>query len=603
MGVPGFVAWLRSYFKDKMILTKVLCNNENNGQIEILYIDGNCLLHPKCFEVIAGCKTQMDEEKLEKIMFQRICKYISYLVGYVQPKICYFAVDGVAPAAKINQQRYRRWKAINDNEIRQKIKDKHKINTINDWNNTVITPGTKFMERLHNHLMNYFSQLVNQSNKNKIQYIYSSYLTPGEGEHKILAHLRNLPNNNNNNYVIYGLDADLFFLSLSCDKNNIYLLREEQHFTNGKVEKTELYDLIDDVGEDLRYVSINIVKECYDIRMKEIVRMRIENMDINYSNNANINKILSRTNYYRDFVFICYLLGNDFLPHLPTIDIKKSGLDIIIDSYVDTYINLNLNTNTLQQIELINDNDNLQINNIFLIELLRLMSELEEQFYKEIVPKYEYRISKRRCPHSDPYLIELWELENMINFMNKHDDPIKLGEGSKDVWKFRYYEHYFNVSEHQEEFVNMMSKMYLEGLMWVTKYYYVNCPAWQWKYPFTHAPFISDIYNFITKTNFDINNVQFTLNKPLTPQLQLLAVLPYKCSDLVEKEYRYLMTDQKSPIIDMYPKNVKLDILHKDMYWSCIPMLPYLDINRILGATKNINNNNKLKPIEDIVYK
>jgi 5'-3' exonuclease len=605
MGVPGFVAWLRSYFKDEMIMTKImssLLDSNSSDLVEILYIDGNCLIHPKCFEVIANCKTQLEADKLEKIMFKRICKYISYLVGYVQPKICYFAVDGVGPAAKINQQRYRRYKAIEDNDIKQKIKDKYKIKTINEWNNTVITPGTQFMRRLHDYLLDYFTQ---QNQQNKTKYIYSSYLTPGEGEHKILNHLRNLPNDNNNNYVIYGLDADLFFLSLSCDKKNIYLLREEHHFINGKMEKVELFDLVDDVSEDLRYVSIDIVKKCYNIRLCDIVKKRIDFDDV-VTDKKCLNKLLSRTNYYTDFVFICYLLGNDFLPHLPTIDIKKGGLDIIIDCYIDTYININLNSNSDQLIQLVTKHDgNIAINNIFLTELLRSMSELEEQFYREIIPKYEYKMARRNkmgCLSSDPYAVELWELENMIhiNKEDKSNDPIKLGYGDKDVWKFRYYEYYFNISQHYDEFVDMTSKMYLEGLVWVTKYYYVNCPSWQWKYPFAHAPFISDIYNFIVKNNFDINTIIFNIGKPLTPQLQLLAVLPNKCNDLVEKEYRYLMTNTNSPIIDMYPKSVKLDTLHKDMYWSCIPMLPYLDIDRILNATKNIKLKNVLTPINDI---
>ena len=582
MGVPGFVAWLRDYFKDKMI------HNKLPNRPKKLYIDGNCLIHPKCFEVLAyisqnNPNNDINIDKLEAMMFKRIAKYISYITNYVNPEICYFAVDGVAPAAKINQQRFRRYKSVVDNDLKTKLKEKYKINKDNEikWSNTVITPGTEFMNKLHNHLLNYFKNL-NTTNKNT-KYIYTSYLEAGEGEHKIMDEIRN---NNNINlediYVIYGLDADLFFLSMSCKKKNIYLLREEQHFVNGQPAKNELFDVIDDVAEDLRYVSIDITKECYDIRMQHIVKNKLENSE-DYGNNIN-KKILERSDYCSDFVFLCYLLGNDFIPHLPTVDIKKNGLDTLIDCYVDTYINLGMTLLT----ESNNNNIDIKINIIFLTELIRCLGELEERFYKEIVPKYEHKISRRRCPASDEYSKELWDIENMrAPSFYVEDEPIKCGTGNKDVWKWRYYEYYYGTKEKNNHkiFVNLMCKMYIEGLMWVTKYYYNGCASWKWKYPFIHAPFISDIYTYLKESNIDINDIKFTLGKPLNPEQQLLAVLPYSCNNIVPKKYRYLMTDKNSPIKDMYPSEVKIDMIHKDMYWMCIPMLPYLDIDRIIKYT------------------
>ena len=56
--------------------------------------------------------------------------------------------------------------------------------------------------------------------------IFSTSNTPSEGEHKILQHIRLNPTENNENIMIYGLDADLIFLALSTAVNNIYLLRD-----------------------------------------------------------------------------------------------------------------------------------------------------------------------------------------------------------------------------------------------------------------------------------------------------------------------------------------------------------------------------------------
>lgn len=562
MGVPGFVSWLREHSKDIMIINKLPKN------VKIFYIDGNCLIHPKCFEVLSY-KNRIGN--LEDVMFKRICKYIDYLLDYVKPEECYFAIDGVAPVAKINQQRKRRFKSIDDAQMKDELKIKHKIELDTKWSNIVITPGTTFMENLHQHLLKYF--------KNKgIKYNYSSYHIAGEGEHKILTDIKERLNKQNKQdrqdnqddqdiYVIYGLDADLFFLAMASQKNNIYLLREELHFTNGKVIKHEINDIIEDVSEELKYVSIDITKKCYNEIIKNVITKKI-----------GIDKFNKKYDYWNDFIFICYFLGNDFLPHFPSIDIHKTGLDMIIDCYTDILIETGY--------QLIIVKDDVSINNIFLLRLLEYLGNCEDNYFREILPKYNYNKSKRKCFFTDEYSKELWTIENMCF---KVDDPIKLGYGDKKEWKFRYYEHYFGISENQQEYIDKMSYSYLEGLIWVTKYYYNECPSWNWQYPYTHAPFISDIYEYFRKSNLDVNKITFTKSRPLDPYIQLLAVLPPSCVNMIPKKYAELVTDYKSPIYDMFPLKVEIDMINKDMYWMCIPLLPYLDIDRILKAVENIN--------------
>ena len=41
---------------------------------------------------------------------------------------------------------------------------------------------------------------------------------------------------------------------------------------------------------------------------------------------------LDKNNIINDFIFICYLMGNDFLPHLPSLDIYENAIDTLIIS-------------------------------------------------------------------------------------------------------------------------------------------------------------------------------------------------------------------------------------------------------------------------------
>uniref|UniRef100_A0A3Q3F0L7 5'-3' exoribonuclease 2 n=1 Tax=Labrus bergylta TaxID=56723 RepID=A0A3Q3F0L7_9LABR len=92
MGVPAFFRWLSRKYP-----------NPNEVEFDNLYLDMNGIIHP--------CTHPEDKAapKNEDEMMVAIFEYIDRLFNIVRPRrVLYMAIDGVAPRAKMNQQRSRR---------------------------------------------------------------------------------------------------------------------------------------------------------------------------------------------------------------------------------------------------------------------------------------------------------------------------------------------------------------------------------------------------------------------------------------------------------------------------------------------------------------
>jgi 5'-3' exonuclease len=555
MGVPGFFKWLLVKYKNRDFIKN---KYEINHELDSLLIDTNCLLHPQCFKILNDNPHSNDHDKLEDKMMKQCIKYLDEVINFINPtKEVYIAIDGVAPVAKMKQQRQRRYKSVNDKILFDNIKKKHDKEITTYWNNSAITPGTKFMKKLTNRIINYCKELKNNKN---IKIIFSTAETPSEGEHKLLQHIRN--SNNNYKYVVYGLDADLIFLSLSANKDNIYLMRESNEINKNN---KEIFNLVD----------IDILKNCIIEQVSDIMS----------KNDLEKDKII------RDFIFICYFLGNDFLPHIPSIDIKCfdknniNGLDLVLQAYANTYESLN-------QYLIIYDNK-IEYNIEFLQLFLDYLSSFEEEFF---IKMYNNKKKFYRIESNDSYEMEKNKIENLLF---KIDDDIELGKDDKESYKFRYYSKYYNSEINQKELIKYSCYKYIEGLIWVANYYFNKCKSWDWYFPFDHAPFISDLADNLKRFNLD--EIKFNIDSsPLKPVEQLLCILPNKSNYLVPKEYRWLMTSVNSPIINLYPDSFNLDLLYKNKYWECIPILPDLEIDNVkkeVSKIDKLDNSNYIKEV------
>jgi 5'-3' exonuclease len=583
MGVPGFVAWLYRNYKKTNFIFKQLFKTENIDElndirvdsVNHLLIDTNCLIHPKAREVYMANLHLVDTnvELLEKKIIKEVISYIEHLIDNIKPtNTIYIAIDGVAPMAKIKHQRMRRFKSVYDKKIIEDLSKKYSHEYQKEWNTSAITPGTIFMDKLTKSILTWI-----KTTDFNCKVIFSSSYTPGEGEHKILQFLRNSNLQKTDVSVIYGLDADLLFLSLALKRNNIYLMRETSQMEVSRNKQAEGFS----------YLSIDILSNV----IYEVISKLINREDLN------------KTNIINDFVFLCYFCGNDFLPNIPSLNIKPHNNKITsgIDSIVEAYSSIICGCTTekaedLEDIEyLIND---ININKKIFLKILTYLSDIETDYYIKL---YSNRRYFQQSMSHDPYEIAKHNYEENIFEKGHYHDTVRLGnsEDNLNEWKKRYYKVYFNkdidTSNENDNSLNDIMDDYIQGLVWTTHYYYDKCKDYEWFYDHHHGPFISDLKRYIERfpERFDHFEQLYKLGvwfeNQIKPLQQLMLVLPHESSYLIPASYRTLMFSSK--LNKYFPDNImkiKMDYLYKSKAWQNIPMINIIPARTIKSLTSKV---------------
>ena len=257
MGIPLYFKQLSEKYPN-IIVDNI--NNINNSVTDNskdnknnLFLDLNCAIHPCCRKVLEEhSHSKNNKSTVEKKMITEVLHYIKSLVELSEAKLLYIAIDGVAPCAKMNQQRLRRYKTVYEKVKTNEIKKQEKIELNQfDWNTNAISPGTEFMDKLSLAIK---TELKSNKIYKDIKVYFSDAYNPGEGEHKILEFIKS--NTLDGNTIIYGLDADLIVLSFVSQKNNIFLLREALSFGKPLYNKFLYLDI-----DNLKYYIVKDIQE------------------------------------------------------------------------------------------------------------------------------------------------------------------------------------------------------------------------------------------------------------------------------------------------------------------------------------------------------
>jgi len=428
MGIPSYFSQIiRKYAKILKNINQV--NDNKEDRLTHLYMDCNSIIYDSYHDISDEYDIENNSE-FEKKLIHETAKRIDKYIKYIKPtELVYVSFDGVAPLAKMVQQRRRRY--INKFIANIEYEDGKTKKVV--WDTCNITPGTDFMKKLSNYMYYYFGCSEMKYNVNQV--IVSCSDKQGEGEHKLFSHIRN---NDllHANVAVYGLDADLIMLSIFHLKQcrRIYVCREAPEFLKSSIP----VDV--NIGDDESYfVDINCLGEC------------ILN-ELGCEEGPDPTK--SRLN---DYVFLCFLLGNDFLPHFVCLDIRENGMDILINAYKSC---------VLRGVWLL-----CSVLGVNWCSVCVLMLEL---------CGVESGVWCKRLSNV-PRVVSLLNVPRVYGVVERYI-------GMSCGWESRYYKMLFA----RDVSLREISVNYVEGLEWVYKYYTGDCVDWRWRYRYNYAPLLVD---------------------------------------------------------------------------------------------------------------
>ncbi|KAF7936858.1 hypothetical protein BELL_0391g00040 [Botrytis elliptica] len=316
MGVPKFFRWMSERYPS---ISQLIAENRI-PEFDCLYLDMNGIIHNCTHKDSDDATFRMTEEQ----MFIAIFNYIEHLYGKIKPKQLFFmAVDGVAPRAKMNQQRARRFRTALDVEnAREKaIREGKEMPKEEAFDSNSITPGTEFMQKLTLQLKYFIAKKISEDvDWQGTEIVLSGHEVPGEGEHKIMEYIRlkkaQPDYDPNRRHCLYGLDADLIMLGLLSHDPHFCLLREEVTF--GRQSKAKSKEL---EHQNFYLMHLCIVREYLELEFQELKEEGVLGFPFD------LERVID------DFILMAFFVGNDFLPNLPNLHINEGALALMFKVY------------------------------------------------------------------------------------------------------------------------------------------------------------------------------------------------------------------------------------------------------------------------------
>jgi len=539
------------------------------------------------------------EIKTEETLILHVVEYLELVCNCIPNlELIYITLDGVAPNFKSNQQRIRRHHSIcRSNRSRKIIEafgtDAERANITgsgsvngNNIDTNMITPGTNFMYNLSLAIKRKILEGGNSGNSGNVgncgnsvfagkKVFFSDSSIPGEGEHKLIHHIRNAEHwavdgtdekralyGREHNTVIYGMDGDLIYLGLSLHLDNMYLFREANEY--GKFSSI--------------CMSATGGKKYLFMDVSELAKAIITNFKDTYGC-SKIEGNEMRNRYIDDYIFLGMLLGNDFMPKTHWFSIGEGGYERLLSAYWQIH-------NHTEKF-LVDVKFGMLINTEMLCDLMYIVKEQEQEAVLSLFAKRRkakiWVKDDMNEKERQQMLIDFYPLQHL--YVEQAIEPHRNG------WRDRYYKICLHM-ENRAENRRMICQSYLKTLVWNFHYYFDECISWDWVYNFDYSPTWQDIYDeLLLHKNINVSGndklFYFSKSAPIDSQTLLFMVLPWQSRQFMAQDIARKLGNDQCPMRIYFPKKYSLNVAFHRYYHECTPIIYKMEIGKVKKFIKD----------------
>lgn len=617
-----------------------------------LYLDMNGIIH-QCSHPDDNAPSPSERDMLLSIFayIDRIVKQI------VRPqKVLYIAVDGVAPRAKLNQQRSRRFAAAKEASSSGGGEE-----DVDGFDRNCITPGTSFMARIGDKLRGFIRWKIGQDPAwSHLKVVYSGANVPGEGEHKIMQYIRanreTASNTPPTRHCMYGNDADLIMLGLCTHEPYFTLLREIIDFGANARQRDTPVNARSTVfrqsqSSDFQLLHISILREYIQLEFccsppasyashidaRTCVGPRARKTGASGGPGRNELGIAWRQGVsgrsvdlerlVDDFVFLTFFVGNDFLPHSPSLDIGEHAFNRVFDAYKrqlatwppgDYLTDAGDIANAHRLQRFISELGAMEP--AILADRRREAEREQRRFSRSLtskpLPDGADNVATALAPgltNSDreKYYLSTLGISSLVDqqlvdagIATDSKTMMLNWNSARDPSTGNTY--FYNVTTKEtawmcpvrvpkdvmingtklvrcsQNVINRLSAAFVEGLAWCLAYYVKGCVDWRWFFPCHYCPMLSDVVDVATA----LADAHFEVSAPLRPLEQLMSCLPPASARLLPRPHRALMLEESSPLHEFYPSDFDVDMEGKRNPWEGVNLLPFIEVDRLLNVVE-----------------